>query len=229
MPSGGICDHGVFDHGDFEAVILAGGGSRRMNGADKPALEVGGVPMLVSVARAATSAGARRLIVVGPERGGAVADGLKRLAPELSRGLVTVHESPEGSGPVPALRRGLAEVTAPWLALLAADLPFLTGPWVTTLLGRAVAGLGGRGAVLGDAAGRPQWLAGCWRSKAVRDALERYGGQSLHGLLAPLAPALVKAPFPYGRGPALPPWLDCDDADALTAARALAADPDGEL
>ena len=214
--------------GDFEAVILAGGESRRMNGADKPALEVGGIPLLVSVARAAADAGARRVIVVGPERGGGVADGLKRLEPRLSGGLVTVRESPAGSGPVPALRRGMTEVTASWLALLAADLPFLTGPWVTALLGEAMAGRAGYGAVLADAGGRAQWLAGCWRTEAVRDALERYGGQSLHGLLGPLAPALVRPQFPAGPRAALPPWLDCDDAGALTAAQALAADRDRE-
>ena len=75
------------------AIILAGGAAARLHGADKPALEVGGVPMLVSVARAAAAAGAERVIVVGPERAGCVARGLAEVAVG-----VTVRESPPGGG-----------------------------------------------------------------------------------------------------------------------------------
>jgi molybdopterin-guanine dinucleotide biosynthesis protein A len=218
MP-GGVTGR-TMEPADFEAVILAGGGARRLRGADKPALEVGGTPLLVSVGRAAAAAGARRVVVVGPERSGAVADGLQLVGAGLPGGLVTVRESPAGGGPVAALRRGLAEVTASWLALLAADLPFLTGAWVAALLAQA---RGRAGAVLADGSGRPQWLAGCWRAEALRQTLARYDGESLRGLLAPMAPALVQP-----TEPALPPWLDCDDAESLAHAQALAARQDGE-
>ena len=175
--------------------------------------------MLVSVARAAASAGAGQLIVVGPERGGAVARGLAEVAGLVAGGIVTVREKPPGAGPVPAVRRGLAENRAPWVALLAADLPFLTGVWVAGL--RSAASAAGRdGAVLGDADGRPQWLAGCWRASALGPALARYSGQSLGGLLGPLDPLLMPAQDTR------PPWLDCDDPRSLAAARA--AYPDGE-
>jgi molybdopterin-guanine dinucleotide biosynthesis protein A len=201
------------------AIILAGGGATRLDGADKPALGVGGEPMLVSVARAAASAGAGQLIVVGPERGGAVARGLAEVAALVAGGIVTVREAPPGAGPVPAARCGLAENRAPWVALLAADLPFLTGVWVAGL--RSAASAAGRdGAVLADADGRPQWLAGCWRASALGPALARYSGQSLGGLLGPLDPLLVPAQDTR------PPWLDCDDPRSLAAARA--AYPDGE-
>lgn len=201
------------------AIILAGGGAARLDGADKPALEVGGQPMLVAVARAAAAAGADQVIVVGPERGGAVARGLAAVAAEVAGGVVTVRETPPGAGPVPALRRGLAENRAPWVALLAADLPFLTGIWVADLRS-AAAGAGRDGAVLADPDGRPQWLAGCWRAGALGPALARYPGQSLAGLLHPLDPLLVPAQD------SRPPWLDCDDPPSLAAARA--AYPDGE-
>ena len=201
------------------AIILAGGGATRLDGADKPALEVGGEPMLVSVARAATSAGAGQLIVVGPERSGAVARGLAEVAALVAGGIVTVREAPPGAGPVPAVRRGLAENRAPWVALLAADLPFLTGAWIAGLRSAAAAA-GREGAVLADAGGRPQWLAGCWRASALGPALVRYAGQSLGGLLGPLDPLLVPARDTW------PPWLDCDDPPTLAAARA--AYPDGE-
>lgn len=203
----------------FDTVILAGGAASRLNGADKPALEVGGQPMLVSVAAAAAAAGSGRVILVGPDRGGAVGRGLAMIAAGLTGGLITVRESPPGGGPVPALRRGLAENRAPWVALLAADLPFLTGTWVSALVA-AASSAGQDGAVLADGSGRPQWLAGCWRAAALTAALAGYRGQSLGGLLGSLNPAVVPSP-----DQTRPPWLDCDDQASLTAARA--ADRDG--
>jgi molybdopterin-guanine dinucleotide biosynthesis protein A len=215
---------------EFEAVILAGGRAARLAFADKPALEVGGVPMLVSVARAAAEAGAQGIVVVGPDRDGPVHDALVKLAAAMPGGLRVVREQPPSGGPVPALRRGLAEVTAPWLALLAADMPFLTGRQLGSVLARAVRGVGGAvgnagGAVLTDDEGRPQWLAGCWRSGLLRAAVERYEGSSLHGLLSPLSPALV---WPAAAGGVPPPWLDCDNPDDLAVARGL-TDRNGEL
>jgi molybdenum cofactor guanylyltransferase len=208
---------------EFDAVILAGGAAARMGGADKPALDVGGQALVVTVAQAAVAAGTRRLIVVGPERGGAVGSALAAV------GALTVRESPPGSGPVPALRRGLAEVTARWVVVLAADLPFLTGAWLAALLSGAQSA-GQPGAVLTDDGGVPQWLAGCWRTAALRAALASYRGQSLGGLMRPLQPVFVgQETTAPARGPgerqpeAAPPWLDCDDPVQLTAARAIAS------
>lgn len=196
-------------------MILAGGRATRMGGADKPALTVGSDPMVVSVARAAAAAGTRELIVVGPRREGPVLDALAAVAASASAGLRFVREEPAGGGPVAALRSGAAEVTAPWLALLAADLPFLRGRQLTELLGRAMAA-GRAGALLADADGRPQWLAGAWQADVLRAALRGYGGSSLHGLLAPLDHVLVRA---ADSGTALAPWLDCDTTADLIAAR----------
>jgi molybdopterin-guanine dinucleotide biosynthesis protein A len=187
--------------GPFDAVVLAGGRSARM-GADKPGLLVGGRPMLGTVLAAARAAGAAQLIVVGPARP-------LPLAPVRQ-----VQEDPPGAGPVPALRRGLAEVTAPAVAVLAADLPFLrAGP--LGALRRALAGAAG--AVLLDEEGRPQWLAGCWDTAALRRAAAGYQGSSLRGLLEPLGPAAVRRP---AGAPGPPPWLDCDTPGDLQAARA---------
>ncbi len=219
---------------EFDAAILAGGQAARMDGADKPALEVGSVPLLVLVARAAAAAGARRVVVVGPERGGAVGRGLAAVGTGLDRGLVTVRESPPGGGPVPALRRGIEEVSAPWLAVLAADLPFLTGPWLAALLSLGESS-GRPGAVFVDDDRRPQWLTGCWHYGELSAALREYAGNSLGGLLRPLQPARLDPARldPARPDPALPepglvrpaaaghqPWLDCDDPAQLAAARA---------
>ena len=217
---------------EFDTVILAGGSAARMAGADKPGLAVGGTAMLVSVAQAAVSAGTRRLIIVGPQRAGTVQDSLARAAASLPGSMVCVREEPPGSGPLAALRRGLTEVSAPWLALLAADLPFLAGADLTGMLAAGLTGdeacgevgdevgdhgpgAGQAGVVLVDDDGRPQWLAGVWRAGPLRTALLGYGGRSLHGLLAPLDPVPMRLPV---AGPGAP-WLDCDTPDDLAAAR----------
>jgi molybdenum cofactor guanylyltransferase len=207
---------------DFDSVILAGGRATRMNGADKAELEVGGRPMLVSVAASAASAGAVRLIVVGPRRGGAVGLGLAAVAAGLPGGLITVREEPPGGGPVAALRRGLSEVRAAWVALLAADMPFLTGEWLTALL-TAAAAPGRVGAMLADDTGHPQWLAGCWQTERLRLALGTYEGGSLGGLLGPLGPAVLRADT-AGQ----PPWQDCDSPAELAAARVAYRRQNGE-
>jgi molybdopterin-guanine dinucleotide biosynthesis protein A len=149
------------------------------------------------------------VIVVGPPR------------PELGLSvddLRVVCEDPSGSGPVPAVRRGLAEVTAPWVLVLAADLPFLRPAQLCSLLDAAI-GAGGpcAGAVLADDTGLPQWLAGCWHAATLRQAIGCYRGGSLHGLLRPLRPVIL-GPAPDQVGP--PPWLDCDTPEDIRQARA---------
>jgi molybdopterin-guanine dinucleotide biosynthesis protein A len=183
----------------YDAVVLAGGGARRLDGADKPGLLVGGRPMVAWVGAAV--AGAGRLVLVGPER------------PELPRA-VAVREDPPGAGPVPALRAGLAEVRAPWAAVLAADLPFLRAEHVDELRRQAH---GRSGAILVDDDDRPQWLTGVWCVTDLLGALDVYRAGSLRGLMAPLGPARVRAPA--GERPA---WYDCDtQADVETASRMI--------
>jgi molybdopterin-guanine dinucleotide biosynthesis protein A len=169
-----------------------------MGGADKPGLVVGGRPLITWVAEAVASA--ERVVIVGPAR------------PDLPHA-VTVREDPPGSGPVPALRTGLTEVRAPWVVLLAADLPFLRALHVRELL--AAARLHGHGAVLTDHDGREQWLAGAWCGETLRSALSGYRGASLKGLLGPLRPRLVRS------AERRPPWYDCDTPGDLAAAADL--------
>src|SRR3984957_3557549 len=52
----------------FDAVVLAGGRSTRLGGADKPGLVVGPRTLLGSVVWAVTEGGAARVVVVGPQR-----------------------------------------------------------------------------------------------------------------------------------------------------------------
>ena len=164
-------------------------------GADKPALVVGGATMLGSVIAAARGGGAAQVIVVGPPRPGESRPGESRPAVGMTGGdgpLRRVQEDPPAAGPVPALRRGLAEVTAPVVVLLAADLPFLRAAHLQALRGALGGGAGPpavAGAVLLDDAGRPQWLASCWDAAALRRMAGSYRGSSLHGMLGPARPA----------------------------------------
>lgn len=203
LPRPGGADAGP----EFDAIILAGGRAERLGGADKPGLLVGDRSMAAAVAMAAVAAGARRVIMVGPDR------------PDLAGieppdGLVRAREEPPGAGPVPALRAGLGQARAPWVAVLAADLPFLRASHLRAILDAAGAA---RGALLADDTGRAQWLTGCWPAAGLRAALGRYAGTSLRGLLGPLDPVLVRWRPPAGEPP---PWLDCDTPEALAAARA---------
>jgi molybdopterin-guanine dinucleotide biosynthesis protein A len=199
----------------FEAVILAGGRGSRLGGADKPGLTIGTTTLAAAVVTAAVAAGARRVILVGPAR-----PELAPLAASLPGGLLVVREEPPGSGPIPALRRGLASAGQPWTAVLAADLPFLRGHHLQALLQAAAPSPAG--AVLTDSGSRPQWLAGCWRTGRLRSALLAYSGASLHGLMLPLQPVLLN--FDDGGGEP-PPWLDCDTFADLDRARQLLPRP----
>jgi molybdenum cofactor guanylyltransferase len=212
----------------FDAVVLAGGRAERLGGVDKPGLVVGTATMAATVTRAAVAAGARRVVLVGPPRAELAGD----LAGDGGE-LAVVREDPPGAGPVPALRAGLAdsglaEAGAPWVALLAADLPFLRAEHLRDLLASLETGADGScaGAVLADDRGRPQWLTSCWPADRLRSALAGYPGRSLRGLLGPLRPRLVSLPVPPGEPP---PWLDCDTPADLAAARAWSGRPSAEL
>jgi molybdenum cofactor guanylyltransferase len=202
----------------YDAVILAGGRAERLGGLDKPGALVGGRSLVERVASAV--ADARRLVVVGPPRNPAAEEG----AP-LARAVFT-REEPPGGGPVPALRAGLAHVTAPCVALLAADLPFLTAAHIWALMRAAHDGAStAAGAVLVDDGGREQWLTGVWRTATLMTALDGYAGGSLHRLLGPLDPVLVRLP---ATGDGREPWFDCDTMDDLGAARARAGSAESE-
>lgn len=185
----------------YDAVVLAGGQARRLGGADKPALTVGGRSLLGRVLDAL--AGAERRIVVGPPRSGLPLD------------VVQVREQPPGGGPLAALAAALPQVRADHLALVAADLPFLRSPHVDALLAAVQQRAG---AVLVDDGGQAQWLIGVWRSAALRGALSGVAepaGLPLRRALAPLEPALVSLPS----GAGLPPWWDCDAPADLARAQ----------
>ncbi|HET9172669.1 MAG TPA: molybdenum cofactor guanylyltransferase [Actinospica sp.] len=189
----------------LDAIVLAGGLARRLDGADKPALRIGDSTLLDRVLAACAEAGT--VVCVGPER--------------PTRGEVRwTREDPPGSGPAAALAAGLCrlpEHPAPYVAVLAADLPFLTPEVVHTLWTNAQ---GRDGAVLTDRAGRDQWLAACYRTSTLTAAFTRLiaehgtaAGLSLKRLLAGLN--LARVPDPDGRA------FDCDTWEDVAHVRGL--------
>jgi molybdopterin-guanine dinucleotide biosynthesis protein A len=191
--------------GRYEAVVLAGGTSRRMGGGDKTALSLDGRSLLD---RALDSvAGAERVIVVGTPRP----------TPHV---VLWTREDPEGGGPAAALAAGLALIAAPVVVALAADLPFVTAATVDRLRQAAEPA----GAVLVDPDGVPQWLLGAWPTEVLRAALAGdQVGRSLRAALTPVGPALVSSQRDQ------PEWFDCDEPADLQAAKELLDERAGRL
>ncbi|MGW7238884.1 NTP transferase domain-containing protein [Streptomyces sp. NPDC054804] len=156
----------------YDAIVLAGGAARRLGGADKPSVQVGGRPLLDRVLTAC--AGARNTVVVAAPR-------------PTSRPVRWTREDPPGGGPVAALDAGLRHTTADHAVVLSADLPFLEQATVERLL-TALHSTGADAALLTDAKGRDQPLVAAYRTAPLRRALSAlaedagaaYGGGS-HG------------------------------------------------
>lgn len=187
------------------AVVLAGGAAARLGGRPKPALPVGGRPMLLRVLDAVT--GARPRIVVGPPE----------LAPVLPPDVRLTRESPAGGGPVAGIAAGvrLLPAGATQVAVVSSDLPFLTSA-VVDGLSIELAG-GADVAVLVDDTGREQWLCAVWRRSALSRrlaAVEPPAGRRVRDLVAGVA--VHRLAVPVGSDP--PPWFDCDTADDLVLA-----------
>ncbi len=183
----------------YDAVVLAGGGGRRMGGVDKPGLEVDGRTLLDRVLSAV--GGAERVVVVGPSR-------------PTVREVVWTREDPPGGGPAAALAAGLALVLSPTVVVLAADLPFLDTATVDQLRRAAE---GADGAVLLDDEGRDQVLTSAWTTERLRErAVGDLAGRPLRALLRGLEPVRLPAPDPRA-------VQDCDTPDDLARARARTA------
>jgi molybdopterin-guanine dinucleotide biosynthesis protein A len=188
----------------YTAVVLAGGKAARLGGQAKPQLEVGGRTMLATVLDAVADAELR--IVVGPPQ-------------PVPADVRQVREEPPRGGPVAALRAGLEGVATDVVAVLAGDLPFLTGALVADLRGR----LTDDGVLVVDDGGRDQYLLGVWRTAALRGVTaDVRGPTSLRRVLAPLVVTRYRPPVAVGTPP---PWTDCDTPADLARARAAAGSP----
>lgn len=189
-------------HDAYDAVVLAGGAARRLGGADKPGVRVGGRALLDRVLTAC--ADARTTVVVADSR-------------PTARPVRWAREDPPGGGPLAALGAGLHHTTAEQTVVLSADLPFLGAATVRRLLS-ALHTSGAEGVLLTDADGRDQPLVAAYRTHALRRELAALdtGQGSLTGLpLRRLTAALhlTRVPDPVAS-------FDCDTWDDIATARA---------
>ncbi|MDX3129643.1 NTP transferase domain-containing protein [Streptomyces europaeiscabiei] len=188
----------------FDAVVLAGGAARRLGGADKPAVRVGGRALLDRVLTACAGAGAT--VVVAEPR-------------PTARPVLWAREEPPGGGPLAALGAGLRHTTAPYVVVLSADLPFLEEATVRRLLDALSRSAGpADGALVTDPDGRDQPLVAVYRAAVLRRELGRLaaGHDGLTGLpLRRLTAALrlTRITDPVAS-------FDCDTWDDIAAARA---------
>jgi molybdopterin-guanine dinucleotide biosynthesis protein A len=171
----------------FDAVVLAGGGGRRLGGLDKAALTIGRVPLLDRALAAV--AGASRIVVVGPARA-------------VPSGVLVVSDRPPDGGPVSALAAAVPTLRSALAVVLACDMPFVTAAAVERLLAAcdphdADPGVGRvDGALLVGEDGRRQYLAAAYRVPALTRALDDAGpphGQSMRSLVRRLTVAEVAA------------------------------------
>ncbi|MFI6285753.1 NTP transferase domain-containing protein [Streptomyces sp. NPDC051018] len=189
----------------YDAIVLAGGAAKRLGGADKPGLSVGGRALLDRVLGACR--GARRTVVVGGRR-------------PTARPVVWAHEDPPGSGPVAALDAGTRQLGADSEAVLvlSADLPFLGEPTVRRLVEALSAG-GREGALLIDAGGREQPLVAAYRTEPLRREIALLATE--YGALAGLPLRLLTQELDLIRVEADPlASFDCDTWEDISTARA---------
>ncbi|MFH9005613.1 NTP transferase domain-containing protein [Streptomyces afghaniensis] len=190
------------DPAAYDAVVLAGGAARRLGGADKPGVRVGGRALLDRVL--AACAGARATVVVAAPR-------------PTARPVTWAQEDPPGGGPLAALDAGLRHTTAEHVGVLSADLPFLEERTVDRLLSTLRAGAAD-GVLLTDPEGRDQPLVAAYDASRLREVLtlltDRHDGLAglpLRRLIAELDLTRISDPVAS---------FDCDTWDDIATARA---------
>ncbi|MET8509864.1 DUF6457 domain-containing protein [Streptomyces sp. NPDC004787] len=223
----------------YDALVLAGGAARRLGGADKPGVRVGGRPLLDRVLAGCRDA-ARTVVVAAPRAtarpvewtreeppgGGPVAAldaGLRRLAEPAGPAARPRPLGPAASpapdpaaepGPAPRHRPG-----APLVLVLSADLPFFDAGAARLLVDALETAPGAEGAVAVDREGREQPLVAVYRAEALRGAVARaaaeHGGPA--GLpLRRVTGELTTVAVPVGDAVA----FDCDTWQDIVTARA---------
>ncbi|MGE6729775.1 DUF6457 domain-containing protein [Streptomyces sp. NPDC059900] len=203
--------------------MLAGGGARRLGGADKPGVRVGVRALLDRVLGACAGAGTT-VVVAGPR--------------PTARPVVWAREEPAGAGPLAALDAGLRRTVAEQVVVLSADLPFLEERTVHRLLA-ALRESGADGAVLKDPEGRDQPLVAAYRSASLRrelalladgsdrsdgrdrhDGPDRHDGRDARDGLTGLPLRALTARLELTRVADPLASFDCDTWDDIAAARA---------
>jgi molybdopterin-guanine dinucleotide biosynthesis protein A len=183
-------------------------------GRHKPALDVGGRPI---IARVLDACARLPLVVVG--------DGAA-----VPRDVRVVREDPPGGGPVAGIAAGFAALMGPYaaepasaapplerVAVLAGDLPFVTRDALVGLTEALEADPSAELALPVDAEQRVNWLCGVWRTEVLARRLRAVGnpsGVSVKRLIDSSCRALVADHSGWS--------ADVDTPEDLASARAAA-------
>jgi molybdenum cofactor guanylyltransferase len=150
-------------------------------GTDKAVLPIDGTPMLQLVVAALQAAGAKPIVQLGgPSR------------PETASLIVVEDAAPDG-GPLAGVLAGLRWCPAERLAIVACDVPFLTGEVLTDLNSALIDGVD---VAVADS-GRLEPLCAVWRVDTclpVVEALWEEGERAVHLVLDRLRLGRVRVP-----------------------------------
>lgn len=162
------------DFKDVEAVILAGGQSRRM-GRDKAGLAIGGERLLARLAREFQTVGIPVRLAVG-ER--------SRLPLATDLGLEAVVDARPGDGPLRGIEAALRRLQRDWLLVWTCDAPGLPLAALAPLLAQARAAAASA-AAFATAEG-PEPLLACYHRRCLVElaAYLEHGGRAAHEFLA---------------------------------------------
>lgn len=184
----------------FDAIVLAGGRSRRLDGAHKAALVLEGATLLERVCVAV--GGAERIVIVGA-------------VDNPPPGTTAVLEDPPFGGPAAGIGAGLAELgerSSALVAVLACDLPYAADAFAA-LLAAAEAGFDDDAVIAADSSGKRQTLLGIYRADRLRAAVAAAGrlhGLSVRKLLDGIA--FTEVPVPEGSTLDIDTWHDVEEA-----------------
>jgi molybdopterin-guanine dinucleotide biosynthesis protein A len=178
---------------EYDALVLAGGGSTRFGGVDKAMLVLDGVTMLDRVLTATEDA--TSTVVVGPVR-------------TTCRPVDWTVEDPPSGGPVAGIAAGLAHGTAPIVVVLSCDLPWLEKDDIANL----ISGLGDHdGHGLRDPDGQEQHLATAYRRTALAEAVKQVGDPRDKSVRRTLGGLDLTWSAPTRAGRDVDTWSDLDD------------------
>lgn len=165
----------------FDAVVLAGGRSSRLGGVPKATLRISGSTLLAHTCEAACAA--RRLVVVGDQSAGPPARA------------VLIREDPPFGGPAAAVSAAVVHLSldpAPWVLLLACDMPRISAAVPALIRGALTTGA----SVLAHDSGRDQPLAALYRWADLAAAVDwqEVRNLSMRALLARVTWSPVDVP-----------------------------------
>ncbi|MFV1988951.1 MAG: molybdenum cofactor guanylyltransferase [Gemmatimonadota bacterium] len=186
------------------ALLLAGGASSRL-GRDKALVEIGGRTVLSLVASAARSALSSDApdILLSVRDAASFAGALQVDPDDILAGVRLVFDEVPDRGPVAGFAAGLAAATGEIVAVVAADLPFVTGDLLAGLL-TLLEEDPDVDAVVPTVGGRDQTLCAAFRSRVAgvaADLLDRAtvgAGPSVVSLIASLDVRRVSEVAGYG-------------------------------